>query len=65
MINVKFISVPGLDLLRPMFFIGILLVLLSAQFFSLGIVTELLVRSNSKNDFKSFIDEDTEDQLNN
>ena len=53
-------SVPGLNLLRPTFFIGIFFVLLSVQFFSLGIIAELLVRSNSKNDFKLFIDEDTE-----
>jgi len=53
-------SVSGLNLLRPIFFFGIFFVLLSVQFFSLGIIAELLVRSNSKDDFKSFISEDTE-----
>ena len=46
-------STPTPNLLRPLFFFGILFILLSAQFFSLGIIAELLVRSNIKHDFKT------------
>ena len=53
-------NIQGLNLLRPLFFFGILFVLLSVQFFSLGIIAELLVRSNLKNDFETFIAEDTD-----
>jgi len=51
-------NIPPPNLLRPLFFFGILFILLSAQFFSLGIIAELLVRSNIKHDFKTFIAED-------
>ena len=47
------------NLLRPLFFLGFFFILLSAQFFSLGVIAELLVRTNIKDDFKTFIAEDT------
>jgi len=56
-------NTPAPNLLRPLFFFGILFILLSVQFFSLGIIAELLVRSNIKHDFKTFIAEDTDIKL--
>ena len=57
---INYSDIPPPTLVRPLFFVGILFVLLSVQFFSLGIIAELLVRSNLKNDFKTFIAEDTD-----
>ena len=60
---INYSNIPPPSLVRPLFFVGILFVLLSVQFFSLGIIAELLVRSNLKNDFKTFIAEDTNIKL--
>lgn len=44
---------------RPLFFIGILALLLATQLVSLGIIGELIVRNNRQPQSDNFVDEDT------